>query len=260
MKNKNNSNNKTHYLILKNSMCMKKNSVTVMIGIFLLLLSVISASAQKSIGRTETAIIEPTRLAITYSKTTNLVFPYAIKSIDRGSQEILVQKAIGVENILQVKAAKASFKETNLTVVTSDGSLYSYILNYSERPTELNIRISNMNKNPEPLAVFSKDATTGEIERTAEEIAVKRRSNSGNTTQKHDLVMDVKGIYIHKDMLYFQLVLNNNSSISYDINMLRFAICDKKKSKRTASQEIELVPAYTYGNADEVKNIPNSLL
>lgn len=43
---------------------------------------------------------------IAYSKTTSIVFPYAIKSIDKGSPDILMQKAKGVENILLLKAAK----------------------------------------------------------------------------------------------------------------------------------------------------------
>ncbi|HEY0055733.1 MAG TPA: conjugative transposon protein TraN [Pedobacter sp.] len=232
---------------------MKKISAVVITGIFLLCINTINVFAQIKIGKTETTIITPQYVSIGFSKTTNLIFPYPIKSIDRGSQDILVQKAIGVENILQVKAGKPNFKETNLTIVTSDGSLYSYLLSYTERPVSLNIRVSNTNASPEPLAVFTKDATTGEIERTAEIVSEKKRINKGIADSKHDVMMAVKGIYVHNDVLYFQIALQNTSGINYDVNMLRFFIRDQKKSKRTASQELEIQPAYKYGNTDVIR-------
>ena len=91
---------------------------------FLLLLT-ISAFAQQT-DKNRLSKIEPDSLTIVYSKTTNIVFPYAIKSVDRGSQDILVQKAKGLENMLMIKAAQKGFSQTNLTVVTADGKLYSF--------------------------------------------------------------------------------------------------------------------------------------
>lgn len=55
----------------------------------------------------------------------------------------------------------------------------------------------------------------------------------------------VSGIFIHQDVLYLRLVLGNTSKINYEIDQLRFFIRDRKKSKRTASQEIEIVPLYS---------------
>src|SRR5881275_3044240 len=76
--------------------------------------------------------ITPYRIDIGYNKTSNLIFPYAIKSVDKGSADILAQKASGVENILQIKAGEQNFKETNLTVITANGQFYSFIVNYSD--------------------------------------------------------------------------------------------------------------------------------
>ncbi|MCA1919330.1 MAG: DUF4138 domain-containing protein, partial [Flavobacterium piscis] len=53
------------------------------------------------------------------------------------------------------------------------------------------------------------------------------------------------GIFIHQDVLYLRVVLENKSKINYDIDQLRFFIRDQRKSKRTASQEIEILPLYT---------------
>src|SRR3954454_18344150 len=76
------------------------------------------------------SFIEPYPLEITFNKTTNIVFPFAIKSVDRGSANILVQKAGSVDTILQVKAGKEDFPETNLSVITTDGTLYSFLVHY----------------------------------------------------------------------------------------------------------------------------------
>ncbi|MBV5348065.1 conjugative transposon protein TraN, partial [bacterium] len=63
---------------------MKKISAVWITGIFLFLTS-ISAFSQNA-NPVNTSTIEAYPLAITLNKTTSLVFPYAIKSVDRGSQ------------------------------------------------------------------------------------------------------------------------------------------------------------------------------
>jgi len=57
-----------------------------------------------------------------FLKTTNIIFPYSIVSVDIGSRDVLAQKAKGVENILQIKAARDSFPQTNISIITADGS------------------------------------------------------------------------------------------------------------------------------------------
>src|SRR5687768_14524787 len=76
--------------------------------------------------------IENIDLAISFNKTTSLVFPYSIRSVDRGSRDVLAQKAKGVENVLQVKAGRKGFAETNLTVITADGTLHQFTVTYSD--------------------------------------------------------------------------------------------------------------------------------
>jgi conjugative transposon TraN protein len=216
-----------------------------------LLLNSIAGYAQEF----KTSFIEPQRLLITYSKTTNLIFPYGIKSIDRGSQDVLVQKAIGVENVLQVKAAKVNMPETNLTVVTADGNLYSYLLSYTENPGRLNLKIQSTDAVPRPVAVFTQDATTDAIAATAQTVNNKQKYLHGIKDKAYAMEMELKGLYIRQDVLYFQFGLKNNSHISYDIQQLRFFIRDRKKSKRTSSQETELVPVHINGNAKRIEGI-----
>src|SRR5437016_5893729 len=83
------------------------------------------------------SFIKPNLLDITSNKTSNIIFPYAIQHVDKGSTDILAQKVNGAVNVLEVKAAKDSFAETNLSVITVDGKLYSFIVHYALQPSEL---------------------------------------------------------------------------------------------------------------------------
>ena len=113
--------------------------------LFLISLLLVCVSVNPQSNAKETAFYEDQykNLQVGFSKTTSIIFPYTIKSIDKGSAEVLVQKAKGVENILLVKAAKEHFLQTNLTVVTSDGKLYVFVLNYDDSCPDLNFKAEN---------------------------------------------------------------------------------------------------------------------
>src|SRR6185312_3967275 len=168
---------------------MKKISVIMMTGVFIILISIKAFS--QSFTATKAMVIEPYPLSITFYKTTNLIFPYAIKSVDRGSTDILTQKAKGMENILQLKAAKQNFKETNLTVITADEKFYSYIVNYSDSTTVLNIQFN------------------------AAKIAGEKRTVHGVKDKKYGMKLQLQGLYIREDVIYYQMELQNRSNINY---------------------------------------------
>ena len=184
-------------------------------------------------------------LQIGYSKTTSIVFPYAIKSIDKGSPDVLMQKAKGVENILLVKAAKENFNQTNLTVVTADNRLYVFVLNYNESCPDLNIKADNTAVVSGNILFSMENDNQKKIEQYAGLALSKKKKLEGLKRSRFEMKLDVTGIFIHQDVLYFRLLLGNNSKINYEIDQLRFFIRDRKKSKRTASQEIEVIPLYS---------------
>ncbi len=194
--------------------------------------------------------VKPQRLTIAYEKTTNLVFPFAITSVDRGTLDVLVQKAKGAENVLQVKAGVREFEETNLSVITADGNLYSFILNYNSHPT---LTLCLPPKEPgRPLVHFTHAAHNRfGLLSDAETISAKQPMLR-KRDKKFDIILQMSGIYVRDNVLYFQLELTNDSHIAYKVEQLRFYIRDKKKPKRTATQETELKPIYLYGNASRI--------
>lgn len=187
--------------------------------------------------------IENKDLAISYNKTTSLVFPFSISSVDRGSKDVLAQKVKGVENVLQLKAGRKDFPETNLTVITADGTLYEFTVTYSDSPGVQTIDVADL-QGGESLLLVSDAINEREIQeafRMAVNESVQRKIERDN---RFRTTLTLQGIYIQNDILYYRLHIRNRSSINYDVKSLKFFIRDKKKVKRTSSQELELVPVY----------------
>jgi len=192
-----------------------------------------------AIGLVVSSYSQTSTLAITTNKTTSLIFPFSIKHVDRGTRDVLVQKVKEADNILLVKAAGKDFPETNLTVLTSDGSIYNFTMNFKNRPL---------------LFVYNLPAqSSASLATYANSILDNSRTMHGISAKKWDVMVSVSGIYIKENTIFYQLELDNRSSIDYDIDFLRFYIRDKKKSKRTAIQENELKPLFIAGNTLQVK-------
>lgn len=216
-------------------------------GIFLFL-SGISVYAQQQPAST----IEPYHLAIAYSKTTNIIFPYAILSVDRGSKDVLAQKAKGVGNILQVKAAKEGFVQTNLTVVTADGKLSSFVVDYASQPSVLNLSLA-AEKKQHAIATPSENINQQVIQECAKQVFASERKVRGGRDKSFGVRLKLDGIFIKDELMYLRLNIANATHINYGIDQLRLYIRDQKKAKRTATQELEIIPVLAHNNTDYIK-------
>ncbi|QRR01554.1 conjugative transposon protein TraN [Dyadobacter sandarakinus] len=197
-----------------------------------------------------TSVIDPFPLEVTTTKTTHLIFPFGIKTVDRGSRDIIAQKATGVENILQVKAAKVDFDTTNLTVITTDGKLFSFLVGYADQPLSLNIRI---NSAAVDVATFG----NGDLNdaRVAQSALLAQRNPAHNVSVKDrssqsELVLS--SIFVDDDLLLYRIELSNNSALKYEIENLRFFVRDKKYRKRTAIQETGITLLHILGDTSAV--------
>ena len=158
---------------------------------------------------------------------------------------------------MQVKADKPNFSQTNLSVITVDGSLYSFTIDYSLQPAQLNVVVKNNNLISSDL---SKKQTiklsSGDNEALLKTIAQKIDASKPLLNKRVSLnrmQLRLRGIYINNDIIYFRLQVKNTSNISFDIDNIRFSIKDWQKSRRTATQEIQLTPVYIYKAFNKVQ-------
>jgi conjugative transposon TraN protein len=183
--------------------------------------------------------VEPYRLQICCNKTTNIIFPYEIKSVDRGTRDVLVQKAKGAENVLQIKAAKENFSPTNISVITAEGRLFSFIVDYTVDPAVLNFSFSG----DSTVHFKGEPFNRATLENVSEQI-LGQKNFLHISSRNEQMKLSLKGIYIEKGALWFWLRLSNRSLIDYHPDYIRFFIQDKRKAKRTAAQRAELEPIY----------------
>jgi len=227
---------------------MKKFNVMVMVYV---LLFTVGSSAQQ-ISKNILSEITPDSLKIGYSKTTNIVFPFAIKSVDRGSEDVLVQKGKGFENILQIKAAKQEFVPTNLTVVTADGKLYSFLLSYDEQNPQLNLSVNTTEPLKQDVLFSAGSGNEQELQLYSKLAFYDKCRIRGEKESEYGIKLHLNGIFIQNDVMYYRIVVVNHSKIKYDIDQFRFFIRDSKKVKRTASQEIEIAPLHILNNYETI--------
>ena len=199
-------------------------------------------------------MIPPHALEVCYQKTTHIIFPSEIVYCDLGNENLVAGLADGAKNVLRVKSAFKSFKqETNLSVITEDGSYYSFNVKFAKEPLLLNIEMTD----------FLHDGEAVNRPNNAQEIYLERLGSESPMLVK--LIMKsiykqnkreikhigskrfgvqflLKSIYANNGLLYFHTELKNTSNIPFDVDYISFKIVDKKVIKRTAMQEQVLEP------------------
>ena len=200
------------------------------------------------------SFIRPYHIFLTNNKTTNLIFPGEITGVDRGSTDILVQKAAATRNILQLKAERVNFPQTNLSVITAEGRLFSFLVDYAADPPDLTIQIRDKG------LLSDRDSSVGDVPvllsgRVQEEELLRRITpgileaarNIYSETAHHDLVkLSLNGLYIDRDRFYFRFCFRNASALGFDIREIRFFNTDRQHSRRIATQETEINPLAVY--------------
>jgi conjugative transposon TraN protein len=208
------------------------------------------ASTQKILSMQEQNYIGSYRMTVGFQKTTHLIFPYAVSYVDLGNGGIIADKARGAENIVKVKASQQGFPETNMTVVTTDGRLYSFLVNYDANPRVLNYNLASTDVSSSsavvPLAHLSNMGVTQSDLEEYSRLVLDKRKGPHVQEKKDDITLALQGMYTQDDVFFFPLHLANSSNINYDVDFVKFYIRDKKVAKRTAIQESEVTPVFVY--------------
>lgn len=225
----------------------------------IILLSNFSLFAQNQYTKviSKDRVISSYNIEVTYNKTVHILFPAAISYIDLGSSNIIAGKADGAENVVRVKASVKDFtEETNFSVITDEGSFYSFIVNYAENPAKLNIemkdflheyKLGNQPDNSVEIQLAELGNNTPQnIQLAMKKIYGTRKKQIKNISSKQfGIGFALTGLYSQNGLIYFRTELENTSDIPFEIDFLSFKIVDKKVAKRTAIQETVIKPVRT---------------
>ena len=203
-------------------------------------------------------MIPPYGLEVTFDKTVHIIFPAPIQYVDLGSNRIIAGKAGTSENILRVKAALRNFEtETNMAVITEEGSYYTFNVKYADEPEKLNIEMKDfmhdgiaVNKPNNSMDIYLKEL--GSESPRIVYLINRAIYNTDKRIVKHigskrfGIQYLLKGVYSHNNLLYLHTSIKNSSNVPFDIDFVRIKIVDKKVAKQTAIQETVIYPLRAY--------------
>ena len=230
---------------------------------FALILGTIAANAQQTEGDlfegltrklTFDRMIPPHGLEVTYDKTVHIIFPAPVKYVDLGSPDLIAGKADGAENVIRIKATVKNFrKETNMSVITEDGSFYTFNVKYTDEPLLLNVEMcdfihdgESVNRPNNSMEIYLKElgSESPMLVRLIMKSIYKndKREIRHIGSKRFGIQYLLKGLYVHNDLLYFHTQIRNSSNVPFDVDFITFKIVDKEVVKRTAVQEQVIYP------------------
>ncbi|PXV61075.1 conjugative transposon TraN protein [Dysgonomonas alginatilytica] len=209
-------------------------------------------------------MIPPYGLEVTFEKTVHVIFPSAIRYVDLGSNTIVAGKAGTSENVIRIKAAIRNFEtETNMAVITEEGSYYTFNIKYADEPEKLNVEMKDfmhdgiaINKPNNSMEIYLKELGSESprlvylINRSIYQNDKRLVKHIGS--KRFGVQYLLKGIYTHNGLLYLHTQIKNASNVPFDIDFVRIKIVDKKMSKQTAIQETVIYPLRAYNFVSQV--------
>lgn len=199
------------------------------------------------------------QIDVTDKKTTHIIFPYEIRYADLGSKEIAGEAVEKAGNVFRVKAISSTpFMETNLTVVTADGRLFSFLIHYRENPEALTYDLTKTLLD----GTVSKAAkvSSGSQARLADnlnrqgELALHSRRKIRHVGYKaQGISLYLKNILYKDDVMYLVLGMDNSSKLDYDIDYLRTYVKQMKQvGESSATQDVPVEPIKTFDASEQV--------
>lgn len=185
--------------------------------------------------------------------TTHIVMPENIKLVDISTDKLVGNQC--ADNIVRIKPSARMRNNEMVGTITVIGERHmaQYDVVYTTGPVKAcsvyNISVDEMKqyKNPDVLMPERSMADY------AYAIFCNRRNFYNIHSSKYGIKAVVNNIYTVGDYFFIDFSLYNKTKIKYDIAELRIKLTDKKETKATNSQTIELSPVYSLNNAKSFK-------
>ena len=221
--------------------------------LFILLFGILGVVAQVSANE---------KIYVNSEVTTHIVMPENIKLVDISTTKILGNQC--TDNIVRIKPylesdslqAVGSYKDNELLgtiTLIGERHIAQYDILYTQSPGmaasifEVPYNHTQSYINPEvsmPMA---------EMARYAWAVYSSDRKYNQIVTKAHGMKAVVNNIYAVGDYFFIDYSLQNKTKIPYDIEEIRVKLTDKKETKATNSQTIELSPVFTLNSSRKFK-------
>ena len=230
----------------------------VYVSVWMVLLSCFNAK-----GQNQNSIQLDTIYANDYTNVA-LFFPEPIRQGITGSSDYVFSFNRDTAQHLGLLQAKPG-KPSNLLVISTTGSVFSYIVVYKVSLDTFTYFIQNQERigfetpnDNDPIPGSEELETSSEpapfpFDRYAEYLLKRNQKISGLKTRNQGIILSVDNIVFYKDALYFVMQLENRSGLDYDFNYLNLSTQTRLKGKRKSVQKLLKEPLYTHGVPDKIK-------
>ena len=187
---------------------------------------------------------EMEQLTVNEQVTTVITASEPIRFVDISTDKVVGDQPI--KNVVRLKPKEAGHIDGDvLAIVTIVTERYrsQYALIYTTRMTEAvtdkEIQIQEMNAYNNPSVSMS----TTDMVRFARQVWNSPALFRNVSTKEHRMTMRLNNIYAVGDYFFIDFSIENRTNIRFDIDEIRVKLADKKLSKATNTQIIELTPA-----------------
>lgn len=194
--------------------------------------------------------------------TTHIKFPSPVTYLDVGNSSIHVDY---FDNIVKLKSKKKGFEKTSLLVITEDDMIFDSDLVYKSGQVDyvLNVPKYYMKEKyilkedviaSDPIESDHKAVTSENLLSSDKDLRKIDHSTieyiEDNISEKYDfyrvgtyeqgVFLSLRNIYVYKDFMIIRVSIENESNLTYTVDLENIFVKDRKRLKRAASQDISV--------------------
>ncbi len=197
-------------------------------------------------------------------KNVALFFPEPIRQGITGSENFVFTYNREMQQHLGLLQATPG-KESNLLIIGNSGSIFSYIIRYSEQLEKLNYFIpgsksignetpeisgetSETNQNPAGISkIENRLAGTETYYQNFSSHLLKSKPRIGRIKKRNEGInLSLENIVFDREELYFVIEIKNASPIDYELNFLNLSVETRKNGRKKSIQKLVLKPVFKY--------------
>ena len=176
--------------------------------------------------------------------STHFIMSEPIQYVDISTDE--VEGDIPVGNIVRIKPNNHETPgryEAGIITIVCQKYMVQYRMEYADQHQATTSKfISTLDG--QGLSLPEVTLSVPEMREVCKQIITRRAGKAAVQSRKHGMKMEIHQVVTAGDHFFMDVTMKNRSGIAFDTDHVRFHIQDKKASKATNQQQIEIKPEY----------------
>ena len=205
-------------------------------------------------------VFDSPTILINKDVTTHIIMPEALKMVDLSTDRVVGDQC--ADNMLRLKPltdsvsmagplAEGDFMGT--VTLIGERHMAQYNLIYTVDPMRSNSMYKVKYETTDNYSNPDIPMTEGEMANYSWAISNTGRKYHTIRSKAYGIDAQIYNIYSIGNFFFLDLVLQNNTKVQYDIAQMRITLSDKKETKATNSQTLELSPSFVLNKEKSFK-------